>query len=353
MPRSGPRQIYKYSQEFRLAAVRLSQVPGMQVKAVATALEIHPFMLSKWRKDVRDGTLRGRLPKATPAGPTREIAQLQALERKHALLQVGGRRHADDAGARCVASAPAVSLRRVDRLGELFDVVHQAVELPLRVDLGPSAKERDVAHRRRARRAQALRAARARTTIPLRDVERFRHEPIDHQVAPLAIQRLPCGADAGPRDGIVREIVRLIDRRRGGAAGLVVQGIGRRVVEGLRGGPAWRACVEGLRGEPRIAGAHRRIRNERVDPARRELLQIRGAMIAGVGGDERRRRQHAVHRLHDGQQQFLLRAGAVRLRVDDDLSPGIRRFPESPGGHPKGALTASETAQFATHSQAA
>lgn len=87
MPRSGPRQIYKYSKEFKLAAVRLSRVPGMQVKTVATALGIHPFMLSKWRKDVRDGTLRGRLPKATPAGPAREIAQLQALEKQHALLQ--------------------------------------------------------------------------------------------------------------------------------------------------------------------------------------------------------------------------------------------------------------------------
>jgi len=65
----------------------LSRVPGMQVKAVAGALGIHPFMLSKWRKDVRDGTLRGRLPKAAPKGPAREIAQLQALERKHALLQ--------------------------------------------------------------------------------------------------------------------------------------------------------------------------------------------------------------------------------------------------------------------------
>jgi transposase-like protein len=66
MPRSGPRQIYRYSKEFRLAAVRLIQVPGMQVKAVAAALGIHPFMLSKWRKDVRDGTLRGRLPRAAP-----------------------------------------------------------------------------------------------------------------------------------------------------------------------------------------------------------------------------------------------------------------------------------------------
>lgn len=87
MPRSGPRQVYKYSKEFKLAAVRLSQVPGMQVKAVATALGIHPFMLSKWRKDVRDGTIRGRLPKAAAPGPAREIARLQQLEREHALLR--------------------------------------------------------------------------------------------------------------------------------------------------------------------------------------------------------------------------------------------------------------------------
>ena len=87
MPRAGPRKTYRYSREFKLAAVRLSQVSGLQVQTVAAALDIHPFMLSKWRKDVRDGTLRGRLPKAAPPGPAREIAQLQALERRHALLQ--------------------------------------------------------------------------------------------------------------------------------------------------------------------------------------------------------------------------------------------------------------------------
>lgn len=50
MPRSGPRAVRRYSKEFKLTAVRLSQQPGIQVKAVVGALEIHPFMLSKWRK---------------------------------------------------------------------------------------------------------------------------------------------------------------------------------------------------------------------------------------------------------------------------------------------------------------
>ena len=87
MPRSGPRAVRKYSDEFKLTAVRLSQQPGLQVKTVAAALEIHPFMLSKWRKDVREGLIRGRAPTGPPPGPAREIAQLQALEKAHALLQ--------------------------------------------------------------------------------------------------------------------------------------------------------------------------------------------------------------------------------------------------------------------------
>ena len=60
MPRSGPRELYKYTDAFKQTAVRLSHQPVMQVKTVAAALEIHPFMLSKWRKDVRDGIIRGR-----------------------------------------------------------------------------------------------------------------------------------------------------------------------------------------------------------------------------------------------------------------------------------------------------
>ena len=87
MPRSGPRKVHRYSDEFKLTAVRLSQQPGIQVQTVAAALEIHPFMLSKWRKDVKDGRLRGRPPNAPPAGPAREIAQLQRLERQYAELQ--------------------------------------------------------------------------------------------------------------------------------------------------------------------------------------------------------------------------------------------------------------------------
>jgi transposase len=87
MARPGPRTVRKYSDEFKLTAVRLSQQPGIQVRTVAVALAIHPFMLSKWRTDAREGRLRGRGPKAPPAGPVRELARLQQLERDYALLK--------------------------------------------------------------------------------------------------------------------------------------------------------------------------------------------------------------------------------------------------------------------------
>ena len=90
MARAGLRTVHKYSDEFKLAAVRLSQEPGIQVKTVATALAIHPFMLSKWRKEVRDGVLRapGHASAAKPPRKmARELAYLEELERKYAALQ--------------------------------------------------------------------------------------------------------------------------------------------------------------------------------------------------------------------------------------------------------------------------
>jgi transposase len=53
MPRAGPKKTQRYSLEFKPTAVRLSQRPGMQVQVVAEALDIHPFMLSRWRKEFR------------------------------------------------------------------------------------------------------------------------------------------------------------------------------------------------------------------------------------------------------------------------------------------------------------
>jgi transposase len=57
MPRPGPRTTYKYSDRFKATAVRLSQLRGVSVSDVADSLYIHPFMLSRWRKQAREGTI--------------------------------------------------------------------------------------------------------------------------------------------------------------------------------------------------------------------------------------------------------------------------------------------------------
>jgi transposase len=89
MPRAGPRKVRRYSLEFKLKAVKLSQVKDVEVQAVADALEIHPFMLSRWRKEARDGVLRGRVSvaKAVKTPPARAMKRFQTLQRAHALLQ--------------------------------------------------------------------------------------------------------------------------------------------------------------------------------------------------------------------------------------------------------------------------
>lgn len=88
MARAGPRKVKAYSLAFKRAAVELSKRPGVQVQAVAQSLDIHPFMLSKWRKQFREGRMRAVPPLVTPVLPVREVRRLQALEQAHAQLQV-------------------------------------------------------------------------------------------------------------------------------------------------------------------------------------------------------------------------------------------------------------------------
>lgn len=83
----GPRKVNRYSLEFRLKAVQLSQAPGVLVKDVAQSLCIHPFMLSKWRKEVRDGVLRGKVA-PLDLESVGELQRLRELERKYKRLQM-------------------------------------------------------------------------------------------------------------------------------------------------------------------------------------------------------------------------------------------------------------------------
>ena len=90
MARAGPKKTRQYGVAFKRTAVLLSRRPGIEVQAVAEALDIHPFMLSRWRKEFREGRLpattspQKRAPKARLE---REIRRLQTLERAHQQLR--------------------------------------------------------------------------------------------------------------------------------------------------------------------------------------------------------------------------------------------------------------------------
>jgi transposase len=87
MAKPGPQKINRYGLEFKLKAVQLSDQPGALIKDVAESLCIHPFMLSKWRKQVRDGELTGTVPKIDTAA-VGELQRLREVERQYKRLQM-------------------------------------------------------------------------------------------------------------------------------------------------------------------------------------------------------------------------------------------------------------------------
>jgi transposase len=55
MPKyNNPRRTWKYSNEFKVNAIQLSFAVGVTIKSVAEKLDIHPFMVSRWRKEYRE-----------------------------------------------------------------------------------------------------------------------------------------------------------------------------------------------------------------------------------------------------------------------------------------------------------
>lgn len=57
MGKARPKKAYHFTIEFKVKAVQLSMLDGVRVQDVANALDIHPFMLSRWRKEYREKKL--------------------------------------------------------------------------------------------------------------------------------------------------------------------------------------------------------------------------------------------------------------------------------------------------------
>lgn len=83
------RTVRRYSEEFKLKAVGLAGLEGVRTQDVAEALAIHPFMLSRWKKEVRDGVIVRRRGMRVEIDPRTgaELRRLREIERKYALLR--------------------------------------------------------------------------------------------------------------------------------------------------------------------------------------------------------------------------------------------------------------------------
>ena len=90
MPKyNNPRRTWHYTNEFKAKAVQLSLLEGIQVKEVAETLDIHPFMLSRWRKEYREGIIvADKRNKVTSiAKDKKELDRVKRLEKENARLR--------------------------------------------------------------------------------------------------------------------------------------------------------------------------------------------------------------------------------------------------------------------------
>lgn len=91
MAKAGKKKVQRYTAEFKLKAVKLSQLEDVKVQDVAAALDIHPFMLGRWRKEVREGKIKARVIIPSEVKKIRkragEMDAYARLRRSHALLR--------------------------------------------------------------------------------------------------------------------------------------------------------------------------------------------------------------------------------------------------------------------------
>ena len=90
MPKyNNPRRTWQYSNEFKVKAVQLSLHEGIQVQEVAKTLDIHPMMLSRWRKEYREGLIvADKRKKVVDVGKQKkELSKIKQLEKENARLK--------------------------------------------------------------------------------------------------------------------------------------------------------------------------------------------------------------------------------------------------------------------------
>jgi transposase len=87
MAKPGLRKVFKYSEEFKATAVALSRMEGVAVQDVAAELDIHPFMLSLWRRQARAGKIVAHKPRVTDEKIEAELRELRKLKKDYERLK--------------------------------------------------------------------------------------------------------------------------------------------------------------------------------------------------------------------------------------------------------------------------
>lgn len=89
-----PKKTWRYTNDFKARAVKLSHTEGVQVKQVAEGLGIHPLMLSRWRKEFREGKFkesslrRGSMIKKKPVLRSEELVENARLRKENERLKL-------------------------------------------------------------------------------------------------------------------------------------------------------------------------------------------------------------------------------------------------------------------------
>ncbi len=83
----GRMKKHRYSNEFKVTAVKMATAPDIETKAVAEAVTSHPFMRSRWKKAYREGQVKDQASGTDGRGGAqgRSTAQPRTGSGAHAL----------------------------------------------------------------------------------------------------------------------------------------------------------------------------------------------------------------------------------------------------------------------------
>ena len=90
MPRyTRPRKTWQYTNEFKAKAVELTYLDDIKIKDVANTLDLHPFMLSRWRKEYGEGKIVADKRKRVTSikKEKSEVSRVSELEKENARLK--------------------------------------------------------------------------------------------------------------------------------------------------------------------------------------------------------------------------------------------------------------------------